>query len=242
MAMDAAGRAVLEKLVLAHEIAEASWDGEKYRVYAEDPVYYLLGEADRQTLLWAMYHHLMGRSDRFMAWAETELGIAADNRIEVLAALWQRHATPRILRFVEANRDRNRLPGWRLPEVSAGQAEPARQASDSGPVLYDRLSAAEQQVIRRLWTLDEEVGSAEAEKWRRLFAALSPEASATPLARWLSHQSEALSWAEHVAGFLSAVFAIRNRPWFAEEYPPAYVAAYERERAAVRARLQVESP
>jgi hypothetical protein len=119
--MDAASRAVLEKLYLAHQVAQASWDGEKFRVYAEDPVYYLLDDADRQTLMWAMYHHLMGRSPAFVAWAEEELGITDANRQAVAADLWKRHRNARLVRFVAANRDRNRLPRWPATwEVEAG--------------------------------------------------------------------------------------------------------------------------
>jgi hypothetical protein len=104
--------------------------------------------------------------------------------------------------------------------------------------LYDRLAPPERALVRRLWALAE-APEPEAERWERLWAAMTPAEAATPLARWL-RRAGSLSWPEHVSGFLSAVFGIRNRPWFAEEYPPAYQAAYQAEREQVAARLAKE--
>jgi hypothetical protein len=102
--------------------------------------------------------------------------------------------------------------------------------------LYDGLDAKTQSVVRKLWQADAQGGAA-AERWRRFWQSLTSNEKDTLLADWLRTVQPQLDWEEHVAGFLSAVLGIRNRPWFPGEYTAEYAAASAAEWEAVSRRL-----
>lgn len=120
--IDEASRRVLERLYLAHAIAEASREDNRYRLYPEDPVLFTLEESDRETLVWFMYHLLFGRSQAFWDWAEKVLGIGPEDRESWVREAWDRLRTPRLERFVALNMERGRLLQW-PPGASAAAAE-----------------------------------------------------------------------------------------------------------------------
>lgn len=117
--MESDYRPIYEKLWLAHEIYLASWDGSKYRMYAEDPVQYVLSAADRQTGAYAQYAWLGGRSPEFFAFIGAVLGITEANRDAVRATLWEQWATPAVRAFVRKSLETHKLLAWPLP-VSEG--------------------------------------------------------------------------------------------------------------------------
>lgn len=102
--------------------------------------------------------------------------------------------------------------------------------------LYDGLDSETQSVIRKLWQADAQ-GGASAERWRRFWQSVTSDEANTLLADWLRTVQPYLDWEEHVAGFLSAVLGIRNRPWFTGEYSEEYAAASAEEWEAVSRRL-----
>lgn len=110
--MDEQSYTVLKKLYVSHLIAEASWDGKKYRLNGEDPVPYAVTQEDRETPLWHQYTLLMGRSAEWMQWSEEQLGITDANRLDRTRELWQECATPRLVAYVTSNLERKRIVKW----------------------------------------------------------------------------------------------------------------------------------
>ncbi|AUW94079.1 MAG: hypothetical protein C7B44_06720 [Sulfobacillus thermosulfidooxidans] len=109
--------AIYQKLWLAHAIYDASWDGKKHRLGAEEPVYAVLTAADQQHPAWWQYSTLMGRSEEFFHFIEARLGVTPANYGEKLQDAWETVVTPRVANYVRTNITNNKIVRWPLPVV-----------------------------------------------------------------------------------------------------------------------------
>lgn len=97
------------------------------------------------------------------------------------------------------------------------------------------------QVIRKLFLVDQrEQDQPDAKKWTSFWSSLTAAEQQAPMAQWLRRKQDDLDWLENIGDFLTTYYGIRRRPWYPNEYPPEYVAAYQQEVAALYTRLEAE--
>ncbi len=106
--------AIYQKLWLAHAIYRASWDGKKYRLGAEEPVYAVLSSQDQQHPAWWQYGTLMGRTDDFFSFIEARLGVTDANYEDKVQEVWEAVVTPRMANYVRTNITNNKIMHWPL--------------------------------------------------------------------------------------------------------------------------------
>ncbi len=104
--------AIYQKLWLAHALYEASWDGKKYRLNPEEPVYAILNAADQQHPAWWQYSMLMGRSQEFFDFIQEKLGISSENTAAKVQEFWGRVATARMRNYVKTSVNNKKIVQW----------------------------------------------------------------------------------------------------------------------------------
>lgn len=105
-------RNLYEKLWLAHALYEASWDGNKYRIFSESAVDHLVDDHDRMTPAWWQYARLQGRTAEFWEFVRHELDIPSEDSGAFLARLWEKWGTSPVQRWVASQVTSNKIPAW----------------------------------------------------------------------------------------------------------------------------------